>query len=51
MPKEMIGDSIILAIERKLNCKSLNYSLLKGASGCVYKVKIDSEPYSCFKDK
>jgi len=47
MPKEMIGDSIILAIERKLNCKVLNYSLLgKGASGCVYKVKIDSEPYS-----
>lgn len=47
MPKEMIGNSIILAIERKLNCKVLNYSLLgKGASGCVYKVKIDSEPYS-----
>ena len=39
--------SIILAIEQKLNCKVLNYSLLgKGASGCVYKVKINSEPYS-----
>ena len=42
----MINSDIILTIEQKLNCKVLNYSHIgNGASGCVYKVKIDSEPY------
>lgn len=47
MIEKMMNDDAILTIENNLNCKVLNYSSLgNGASGCVYNVQINIEPYN-----
>lgn len=42
-----MNNDIISVIEKKLNCTVANYKIIgKGASGCVYKVNINIEPYA-----